>query len=119
MRASVASVRGLMGLNATFPKILTQISSRMWVVIWQRNPEAWRASAIARQRADPRAIRFADRNAMPLDMAHHAGLGDLGGEIDRRSDHAPGLDGRSDGATRVHSLDRREPPRHAVLQAAH
>jgi hypothetical protein len=62
--AKVARLNALMGLNATLPSNLTQISFRMRVVTGQRRPDAIKASAIERALSDrlpsgsPSEIRF-------------------------------------------------------------
>ena len=62
--ASVAWVSALMGLKATLPRILTQISMRIFCVTGQRNPALISASEIALHRSErvpsgsPSEMRF-------------------------------------------------------------
>ena len=101
--SSVAPVSALIGLNATLPSSLTQISWRICVVIGQRNPAAISASAIAPAALGAAAVGLAEADAIALGVPDDAGLDDVGREIDKRADDAPRLDRR----TRSRRPDRR------------
>ena len=72
--SSVPPVSALIGLNATLPSSLTQISWRMRVVIGQRNPAAISASAMARARSDARPVRLAEADPIAFGVTDDAGL---------------------------------------------
>ena len=80
--ASVARVSALIGLNATLPSSLTQISWRM--PCCDRAAQAGFDQRFGDGAAalGPGAIGLAQRNAVAFGVADHAGFGDLGSQID-------------------------------------
>ena len=121
-------VSALIGLNATLPSSLTQIS-----VPEPRGDRdtgsrrAISASAIARAAIRPRAVGLAEADAIAFGVPNDAGLDDLGREIGQRSDDAARLDGRRDDAAGIDAFEPQPvelaadaleiPPRDAVLRA--
>ena len=64
----------LIGLNAMLPSSFTQISLRRCVVTGALMPAAIKAAAMLRDPLRAASVRLAQRDAVALDMADHAGL---------------------------------------------
>ena len=93
MPASVARVRMLIGLNATLPISLTQISLRSSASTGHFRPPSIIALLNAAAVGDP-AAGLADREARALQVMDDAGLAELGAGVDDAADRALGRDHR-------------------------
>ena len=98
-------VSALIGLKATLPSSLTQIS-------WRNRGRDRAAEAGRDQRLGDRsralgsgAVRLAEADAVALGVTDDAGLDDVGGEIGQRADDPARLDGGGDDAARIDALE--------------